>query len=121
MNYIYMLRCKDNSLYTGIASELVNRMKTHFEGGASASKYVSSRGAAKLECYWICNKPCIAARLEYRLKTLTKKQKESLILGETDLTDYFSQMLDCSLYEKGDMSKKELYKYTGEEIGEDGI
>lgn len=111
MHYIYMLRCRDGSVYTGIASELENRMKIHFEGGAGCSKYVVSRGAEKLECYWICDTASSAAKLEYRLKRLSRNQKEMLISGEAEPGDFLGEKLDCGLYRRGDLRMEGLEKY----------
>lgn len=41
MNYLYILLCKDNSLYTGVAKNLDERMEMHKSG--KGSKYVNSR------------------------------------------------------------------------------
>lgn len=111
MHYIYMLRCRDGSVYTGIASELENRMKTHFEGGAGCSKYVASRGAQRLECCWICGSASDAARLEYRLKRLSKKSKEMLIAGTSELEDFLNEKLDCELYRRGNLHEAVSEKY----------
>ncbi|MDO4481308.1 MAG: GIY-YIG nuclease family protein [Bacillota bacterium] len=113
MHYIYMLRCRDDSIYTGIASELENRLKIHFEGGAGCSKYVSSRGALRLECYWICETVSEAAKLEYRLKKLPRKSKEMLVSGDSELEDFLGQKLECRVYSRGDMQKAELAGYLG--------
>ncbi|HWP61335.1 MAG TPA: GIY-YIG nuclease family protein [Candidatus Paceibacterota bacterium] len=43
MYYVYLLKCADNSIYTGITNDLENRLKRHKDG--SASKYTRARGA----------------------------------------------------------------------------
>lgn len=77
--YIYILRCTDNSLYTGITNNLNNRMKQHFSKNKVGAKYTKSHNALKLEASWKCRNKSLALKLEYQLKTLTKKQKEELI------------------------------------------
>ena len=101
MYYIYMLRCKDDSLYSGIAPDIAKRMKVHFEGGKSSSKYVRAKGAEKLEVFWECEDKSEASKLEYRLKRLTKEKKESLAAGDSNLEDLFFEKLDCSRYRAG--------------------
>ena len=46
MNYVYMLRCRDGSLYTGWTNDLEKRLKAHNSG--SASKYTRTRLPAEL-------------------------------------------------------------------------
>ncbi|MBR6701210.1 MAG: GIY-YIG nuclease family protein [Firmicutes bacterium] len=111
MYYIYILRCKDDSLYSGIAPDIAKRMKVHFEGGKSSSKYVRAKGAAKLEMFWECDDKSEASKLEYRLKRLTKEKKESLIAGESMLEDLFSEKLDCGLYRPRGTENIELEEY----------
>lgn len=113
MYYIYMLRCGDGSVYTGIAPSIENRMKVHFNGGKNSSKYVASKGAKALEIYWECNDRSEASKLEYRLKKLPKYKKEDLISGKTDLEILFAGMLDCEVYRTGDLEKEELKIYKG--------
>lgn len=98
MYYIYMIRCRDDSLYSGIAPDMEKRMKVHFEGGKSSSKYVRAKGASKLEIFWECEDKSEASKLEYRLKRLTKEKKESLVSEEKSLEEIFSEKLDCSRY-----------------------
>ena len=39
MYYIYMLRCRDGSFYTGIAADIEKRLRQHASGGAACAKY----------------------------------------------------------------------------------
>lgn len=84
MYYVYMLRCRDGSVYTGIASDIQKRMKIHFEGGRGESKYVRSHGAEKLEIFWEVESKGDALRLEKKIKGLKKQEKEALILQGSD-------------------------------------
>ena len=120
MYYIYMLRCRDDSLYSGIAPDIAKRMKVHFEGGKTGSKYVRSKGASKLEVFWECDDKSQALKLEYRLKRLTKEKKESLAAGIIALEDVFNEKLDCSRYRAGSIDIIELKEYTrGRELWEE--
>ena len=49
MYYVYMLRCQDNSLYTGIAKDLQKRMNDHFTRNKNCAKYTLNHKAEKLE------------------------------------------------------------------------
>ena len=77
MYYIYMLRCTDKSLYTGITNNINKRMKNHF--AKKGAKYTKSHPPQKVELLYQCKDKKTAATLEYQLKTLTKIQKENLI------------------------------------------
>ena len=80
MYYIYMLRCDDNSIYTGITVDLENRMKEHFLKDKNGAKYTKSHNAKKLECVWKTENKSLASKLEYHIKSLNKLKKEELIL-----------------------------------------
>lgn len=80
MYYTYMLRCQDNSIYTGITTDLERRMEEHFSKGKKCAKYTFKHTAKKLECAWKSENKIFASKLEYHIKTLSKKQKEELII-----------------------------------------
>lgn len=79
MYYVYIIRCTDNSLYTGSASDIVKRLKEHFGTSEKKAKYTKSHMPIKLEAVWRCKSKSDALRIEYRLKELTKPEKERLI------------------------------------------
>lgn len=80
--YIYMLRCKNNAIYTGITKDIKRRMNEHFEKDKKAAKYTKVMGAKKLETYFKTNSRQKASKLEYHIKKLSKKQKEEFILDK---------------------------------------
>ena len=79
MYYVYMLRCEDNSIYTGITTDIKRRMKEHFEKGEKCAKYTFRHVAKKLECAWETENRILASKLEYHIKKLSKIKKEELI------------------------------------------
>ncbi len=97
MYYTYMLRCKDNSIYTGMTKDLERRMQEHFEKDKKCAKYTLRHEAQKLECAWKSENRVLASKLEYHIKQLSKLQKEELIqknnlqelLGEKIATDQY--------------------------------
>ena len=99
MYYTYMLRCSDNSIYTGMTNNLENRLNEHLSKGKNGAKYTKSHNVVKLEAAWKSKEKSLACKLEYKIKTLTKKQKETLINGEK-LSTYFSGKLDCRRYRR---------------------
>lgn len=94
-----MLRCKDNSIYTGITSNLEKRLNEHLSKNKNGAKYTKSHNAIKLEIAWRSKDKSLACKLEYQIKNLTKKQKEKLITGEK-LSTYLSGKVDCRRYKK---------------------
>lgn len=77
--YVYILRCSNNSLYTGITSNLERRFKQHIEG--KGAKYTKAFKPIKIVYYSTFKTKSLAAKEEYRIKKLTKSEKELLILG----------------------------------------
>ena len=63
-----MLRCADNSLYTGIAADIVKRIKQHLGVLAGGAKYTHSHRVIYIEAVWKFDSDKIARKLEYRLK-----------------------------------------------------
>ena len=99
MYYTYMIRCEDNSLYTGMTSDLEKRINEHISKGKNGAKYTKSHNAIKLEIAWKSKEKSLACKLEYQIKTLNKKQKESLIKGEK-LSTCLKGKVDCRRYRK---------------------
>lgn len=95
--YTYIIRCEDNSLYTGITNNLNKRINKHIS--KAGAKYTKSHTAVKLEIAWKSKDKSLACKLEYQIKTLTKNQKETLIVGEK-LSTYLSGKVDCRRYKK---------------------
>lgn len=79
MYYIYMLRCKDNTIYTGITVNIERRMEEHFLRNDKCAKYTYTHIAKKLEAVWECENKSLASKLEYAIKKLNKSEKEELI------------------------------------------
>lgn len=79
MYYIYMLRCKNNAVYTGITVDVRKRMKEHFNKTDKCAKYTRTHSAEKLEAVWQSENRSLASKLEFYIKRLSKKQKEKLI------------------------------------------
>ncbi|MCA9387843.1 MAG: GIY-YIG nuclease family protein [Candidatus Andersenbacteria bacterium] len=78
---VYMLRCRDGSLYTGIARNVEQRLKQHEAG--SGSKYVRSRLPVRLVFTEGHPDRSSAQRREAELKSLSRSQKEDLVQKKT--------------------------------------
>ena len=97
MYYTYMLRCSDNSIYTGMTKDLGKRINEHLSKGKKGAKYTKSHDVIRLEIAWRSKEKSLACKLEYQIKNLTKKQKEDLINGEK-LVTYLKGKVDCRRY-----------------------
>jgi len=82
---LYMIRCHDDSIYTGITNDLLRRMMTHFSGGAQSAKYIKAKKPKDLIYTIALRDKSIASQLEYRVKKLPKQKKEALVRGERSL------------------------------------
>ena len=78
MNWVvYMVKCKDSSIYTGISNNLKKRLDTHKKG--NGSKYVRARLPFKLIYTEDCQSRKKATKREIEIKKLDKKNKELLV------------------------------------------
>jgi Predicted endonuclease containing a URI domain len=75
--YVYMIRCQDNSLYTGWTNDLAARMKKHASG--KGAKYTKTFSAVKLVYFEEVADKSAALKREYALKQLKKEDKEALV------------------------------------------
>lgn len=90
---VYVIRCADNSLYTGISTDVERRLRQHNEGQVGA-RYL--RGRAPLELVFtqpVGDRSC-ASRVEYRLKKLSKEDKEHLLRHPGALRDRIRALID---------------------------
>jgi len=79
--FVYLLRCRDDTLYCGTAADWEKRMRTHFSGSARAARYTRAHPPLRPECVWQCESKGEALQLEYRIKQLTREEKLALIAG----------------------------------------
>jgi len=95
-----MLRCEDNSIYTGITTDLNRRMDEHFNKSSKCAKYTLNHKAKKLEVAWQSDTRVLASKLEYYIKKLSKPEKESLIQNNNTLKDLLYNQIEHELYQK---------------------
>ena len=95
-----MIRCQDNSIYTGITTDVERRMEEHKNKDGKGAKYTASHSIKKIEKVWETSNRALASKLEYNLKKLTKKDKESLICKKSTLENFFDEKLECEKYEE---------------------
>ncbi|MBL4715197.1 MAG: GIY-YIG nuclease family protein [Bacteroidia bacterium] len=86
---VYILKCSDDSYYTGITNDIDRRMFEH-ETGASRSSYTYSKRPLKLLFQEHFHDPNQAIKFEKQIKGWNRKKKEALIEGDWDEIVRFS-------------------------------
>jgi predicted GIY-YIG superfamily endonuclease len=74
---LYVLKCRDNTLYTGITIDVSRRVQQHNSG--SASRYTRSRLPVKLIFSEPCRSRSQALKKEYAMKRLSREKKEEYL------------------------------------------
>ena len=77
--FVYVLRCADNSLYTGITLDVNKRLDEHNGIEKNGAKYTHARRPVQLVYQEPSNSRSEACKREYAIKNLKKSQKETLI------------------------------------------
>ena len=98
MFYTYILRCEDNSLYTGITTDVERRFIEHLFDEKRGAKYTKTHRPKKIEAFWETADKKKASRLEFYLKKLTKLQKEKIIIN--DDFSVFGEKINSEDYKK---------------------
>lgn len=81
MRFVYIVRCNDDSLYTGIAKDLDKRISDHNVSKIWA-KYTKSRRPVKLVWFKKVIDRNEASKLELKIKKMWKEKKEEMILDK---------------------------------------
>ncbi len=86
---VYIVRCADDSYYTGIAADVTRRIAEH-ESSPRGAKYLKGRGPLTLVFSAAVGDRSTASRIEYRIKRMDRQSKEALIAGCTTLDELVS-------------------------------
>ena len=79
---VYIVRCADDSLYTGITKDVARRIQEHNEGDKLAAKYTRARRPVVLVYQEMCESRSTATRREYEIRQLSREGKNNLISRE---------------------------------------
>ena len=74
---LYILRCGDGTLYTGITTDVARRFEEHSSG--KGAKYTRGRGPLELVYQEECGDKSSASRREWEVKALSREEKLKLI------------------------------------------
>ena len=75
--YLYILRCGDGSLYTGITTDVAARLLQHRSG--KGAKYTRGRGPLEVVYTEECDDHSAALKREWAVKALPREEKEKMI------------------------------------------
>jgi len=84
---LYLIRCADGSLYTGITTDVERRLREHRDenGAGLGAKFLRGKQPLTLVYQTILPNRSEALRLEYRVKQLSKTDKEALVANKLSL------------------------------------
>lgn len=82
MNYVYIVRCSDGTLYTGWTNNLTLRIQAHNEG--RGAKYTRARRPVQLVYSETAPSKSAAMKRECQIKRLSRRKKHELIEGDQD-------------------------------------
>jgi putative endonuclease len=74
---VYLARCADDTLYCGVTNDLLARVAAHNAG--KGARYTRSRAPIEIVLTRACRSKIHAMRLEYRIKQLTRADKQRLV------------------------------------------
>ncbi len=77
--FVYILRCKDDSLYTGVCTDLERRLLEHNECNKKGARYTRARRPVRVVYQEDCDDRSAACKREAAIKKLTRQQKLLLI------------------------------------------
>ena len=81
---VYILRCADGSLYTGITRDIARRVKEHNSNGMLAARYTRARRPVELVYQEPAATRSAASKREYRIKRLSRGDKQKLVEGKDE-------------------------------------
>jgi putative endonuclease len=101
--YVYIIKCADNTYYTGMTNNISRRWQEHCYGEENKNSYTYSRKPLKLAFYESFNDVNQAFKFERKLKKWSKAKKEALIDKNWDKV---KQLAECR--------NETHYKFKGE-------
>ena len=88
MYFVYLVRCRGDTLYAGITTDLARRMRQHRGELPGGAKFTRAHPPLALEAVWRAEDRSAASKLEARLKQRSHAEKLSLIAHPEQLADY---------------------------------
>ena len=103
--YIYILKCDNNVLYTGIATDYKRRFNEHakLNGSKKGAKFTKSHRPEKIVAVWKTKTRSDALKLEIRIKQLNKRNKLLHINYNKHFKECFFGIIDCRKFRRVDI------------------
>lgn len=98
--FVYIIKCEDNSLYTGVAKDIKKRLKEHYFKQSKCAKYTKSHQMKNLQALWKAKTRSEAYKLEYQIKALNRENKLNLISNQEFFAEFFKDKLNINNYER---------------------
>lgn len=76
---VYIVRCADDSLYTGITIDVTRRINEHNNDNSKGARYTRARRPVELLYQENCQDRSAASQREHQIKSLSRPQKLALI------------------------------------------
>ncbi len=90
--HLYLVRCHDGSLYTGITTNVARRFAEHQENNGVEAKYLRGRGPLVLVFQRKLGSRSLALGVESKVKKLSKSRKEELLRDNTHIDEIIKQV-----------------------------
>ncbi len=90
--HVYMIRCADGSLYTGITTDVARRFAQHQAGSGKGSKYLRGRGPLAMVFQKSLPDKSTALKVENKLKSLSRTRKEEVLGSGSFFTELLKQV-----------------------------
>ncbi len=99
--YVYILKCSDNSYYTGITNNLDKRIKEH-EDGKHLDCYTYKRRPIEVKFHETFNDVMQAIYFEKKIKKWTRAKKEALIKGDFNMLQILAECRNATHFKYRD-------------------
>jgi len=90
--HLYLIRCHDGSLYTGITTNVARRFAEHQGNSDTGAKYLRGRGPLVLVFQRKLGSRSLALGVESKIKKLSKARKEELVRADTCIDEIIKQV-----------------------------
>lgn len=87
---VYLVRCRDGSVYTGITTDVARRISEH-DKGAKGAKFLRGKGPLTLIYEQEIGDRSLASKIESRVKRLPKMDKEDNVVLSARICDFVRQ------------------------------
>ncbi len=94
--FLYLIRCKNCRLYTGITTDVERRFKEHESGDKKGSKYLRGKKPLTLVLRKKVGDRSMALKIEAKVKKMSKIKKELLVDGKIKIREIKKEITDTA-------------------------